>query len=93
MNTQRNYPVSELIRGLAAATGSAHPMRRDDYRQPIRRSMLIDARRALLELYECPPMRAGSLSLLPMSELSTHLRRVEARRAASALEPARGGAA
>lgn len=40
-------PISEEIAGLAAVTGG-NPMRRGDYRRPLRANMLTDARRALL---------------------------------------------
>lgn len=75
-------PISAEINGLAAVTGG-NPMRRDDYRQPLRRRMLADAKRHLLESLGCPPLHSTTLCERPMVEVSARIAKVAANRAAA----------
>lgn len=46
--------VSDQIAGLRHAGAGSHPMRRDDYRRPIREAMLRDARQTALVAADAP---------------------------------------
>jgi hypothetical protein len=63
MNKPYGYvPISQQIAAMRDYGAGSNPMRFEDYRTPMRRSMIIDVKGALLEQHDCPPGLIPALS-------------------------------
>ena len=66
--------IADQVKGMIACGAGPHPMRRDDYRQPMREAMLRDARAFALEAADAPPHIRLAWSPRPLSEWPNRVR-------------------
>ena len=63
--------IAQQIKSMSQYGAGSNPMVFEDYRTPMRRRMLIDAKAALLEAHDAPWPVVASLSHKPISEWPT----------------------